>query len=135
MTLTYTQKKWRRYARKNRAHLKARDRTRYQTSRASELKRNREYRHKNRTVLEARRLLRQYGVTIQQIDRLLTRQKNRCAICKNPFSSAKARHIDHCHSRKKVRGILCQLCNMALGLLKDSPALLRAAAKYLERNS
>lgn len=32
-----------------------------------------------------------------------------------------------------IRGLLCIRCNMALGLLKDSPTILRAAIRWLEK--
>lgn len=65
---------------------------------------------------------------------LLASQGNRCAICRGtPEDTGHAYwHLDHCHATGEVRGILCSLCNCALGGLRDSPALLRAAVDYLE---
>lgn len=40
--------------------------------------------------------------------------------------------FDHCHKSGKFRGWLCDRCNKTLGLVKDSPSLLRKLAKYLE---
>lgn len=42
--------------------------------------------------------------------------------------------IDHCHKTGQVRGLLCTNCNTAIGLMKDSPERLEAAASYI-RNS
>ncbi len=41
-------------------------------------------------------------------------------------------HIDHCHYTGNFRGFLCPKCNQGMGLLGDDPAILRAAADYLE---
>jgi hypothetical protein len=44
-------------------------------------------------------------------------------------------HVDHCHSTGKVRGLLCQKCNQAIGLLRESESLFFKAAEYIkERN-
>jgi hypothetical protein len=41
-------------------------------------------------------------------------------------------HLDHDHDHGFVRALLCQRCNFALGLLRDDPGLMRAAADYIE---
>jgi hypothetical protein len=43
-----------------------------------------------------------------------------------------AKCLDHDHATGKFRGWLCMHCNHGLGKMLDSPALLRAAATYLE---
>jgi hypothetical protein len=43
--------------------------------------------------------------------------------------------FDHCHAGGHFRGWLCDRCNKVLGLVKDSPKLLRAMAKYVERSN
>lgn len=40
--------------------------------------------------------------------------------------------VDHDHETGAVRGILCGACNMALGLLRDDPEVLRALTKYVD---
>ena len=40
--------------------------------------------------------------------------------------------IDHCHETGEIRGVLCRVCNAAIGQLGDSAERLRAAASYLE---
>lgn len=46
---------------------------------------------------------------------------------------ALALSVDHCHSRTHIRGLLCTDCNKGIGLLKDNPLLLRAAARYIAK--
>lgn len=41
--------------------------------------------------------------------------------------------VDHDHATGNVRGALCDNCNKALGLLKDSPDRIRQLLEYLER--
>lgn len=40
--------------------------------------------------------------------------------------------VDHCHERLVFRGLLCHPCNVALGLLKNSPERIRALLRYSE---
>ena len=51
-----------------------------------------------------------------------------CDICNTTTSKLV---IDHCHETNKVRGVLCNECNMGLGKFKDDPRLLEFAQVYL----
>lgn len=57
----------------------------------------------------------------------LYQSRTECAICEKTGKL----FIDHCHSSKKIRGVLCQQCNFGLGNFKDDPALLAKAIAYL----
>lgn len=74
----------------------------------------------------------QYGITLTEFRRLMEKQNGRCAICGMADQSYDRLQIDHDHDTKKVRGLLCGLCNMMLRHAKDRPTVLRAAADYLE---
>jgi hypothetical protein len=56
-----------------------------------------------------------------------------CAICGGLEDSVAC--LDHDHSSGEVRGVLCSPCNLLLGLAKDSPERLLAAAEYLRGRS
>jgi Recombination endonuclease VII len=76
-----------------------------------------------------------HGITRTQRNQMILEQDGKCAICSQVFGDDKSLnkpYIDHCHQTGNVRKILCLQCNTALGKLKDSPALLRAAADYIE---
>lgn len=64
---------------------------------------------------------------------LFEKQKGVCAVCKRA-ENGRYKHlsIDHNHTTGKIRGLLCNNCNRALGLLKDSVEVLEAAKHYLE---
>src|SRR2546430_14367333 len=65
---------------------------------------------------------------------MLDAQGGVCAICKEkPRGSRLA--VDHLAGTDKVRGLLCNLCNPALGLFKDDPHRLKAAIEYLKRGA
>lgn len=77
-----------------------------------------------------------YGLTRADYAALLASQDGRCAICSNPLADEeRVPHVDHDHSSGRVRGLLCFLCNTALGKFRDDPDLLRAAIAYLERTT
>ena len=84
----------------------------------------------------AKRVVSRYGLTIQEYNKLLEKQGYACAICGVPHydENGKRLYIDHNHAKglNAVRGLLCSSCNFGLGLFKDSPEVLRAAAEYLE---
>ena len=90
----------------------------------------------NRRYLASLRL-RKYGLSQEQFDILLTKQNNRCAICKTdkPNGRGKTWHVDHNHGTNVVRGILCSSCNTGLGMFADSVKTLRRAVQYLIRSS
>jgi hypothetical protein len=43
--------------------------------------------------------------------------------------------IDHCHSTNKIRGVLCNNCNTALGLVGDNIGTLQSMVEYLSKNT
>ena len=76
---------------------------------------------------------RTYGITADEVDAMLDAQGGACAICGNTPDRLASMHLDHDHAGGHLRGLLCLDCNQALGKFRDDPALLRAAAEYLER--
>lgn len=77
------------------------------------------------------RLWRDYRITLEEFDEMVKAQNGVCAICENPPPEGERLCVDHCHDLNVVRGLLCHLCNTALGKFKDSPALLMKAASYV----
>lgn len=75
-------------------------------------------------------LLKKYGITKDEYERLSEEQGHRCAICGG--SGSRRLVVDHCHETKRVRGLLCNHCNLMLGHARDSAQVLRAGAEYLE---
>ena len=70
-----------------------------------------------------------YGISLADYEVMFERQGGACAICKRTGLTL---CVDHCHLTGEVRGLLCVQCNSALGFCRDDPALLRAAAEYLQ---
>jgi len=85
-------------------------------------------------------LHRTYGLAPDEYDMMLTTQRGLCAICEEtppPAMAGRNRkivttlHVDHCHTSNKVRALLCQNCNVAIGALRERIDLLPKVEAYL----
>lgn len=56
---------------------------------------------------------------------------NNCQVCSRDITEKKC--IDHCHTTEKIRGVLCNNCNTALGLVNDDVQILSKLIQYLEQ--
>jgi hypothetical protein len=95
-----------------------------------------EIRHQSAQHTEAdSRRLRLYNLGPFEYQSLLAQQNGVCAICREPETVDNGRElsIDHDHKTGRVRALLCHRCNVAIGFLRESPLLARAAATYLEQ--
>ena len=72
-----------------------------------------------------------YNISVEDLQRLYSETGGICEICDSKPNRWLV--IDHCHNSTKVRGIICEACNQALGLFKDNPETMRRAALYIER--
>lgn len=135
---------------------RARYRKEYQAYKPKALARSSAWRKRNRAVMrEHKRLyakrhpekihrrsqevqLKKYGMTQADYDRIFLEQGGVCRLCGSPPQPAKPRHaarlsVDHCHETGRVRGLLCQLCNLGVFHLERFGASgLEAALEYLK---
>ena len=78
-----------------------------------------------------RRRARKYGMSSEELEQFLLAAEGKCTIC--------GRHpnqwlvVDHDHSSGNVRGVLCEKCKQALGLMEDNIEYLSSAIKYLKK--
>lgn len=77
------------------------------------------------------KLKRRYGMTTEDYNTMLAKQKGKCAIC----GKFRKLVVDHCHTRNTVRGLLCNNCNAMLGHAGDDPGVLAAGMEYLAETS
>ena len=78
-------------------------------------------------------LKRMYGITERKYRQMWREQGGRCCICSTQFEDESHGVVDHNHSTKHVRGLLCEECNLGLGNFKDNPYYMRRAANYVEQ--
>jgi hypothetical protein len=77
-----------------------------------------------------RSLWRNYGLTQADYDRMVAMQDGLCAICERRPRTKLC--VDHCHTTRWLRFLLCNNCNSGLGHFNDDPRLLRRALAYVE---
>lgn len=71
----------------------------------------------------------EYGVTADFVLAVLEHQGGKCAVCTQRFTEPF--RVDHDHETGVFRGLLCNKCNLGIGLLGDNVESLRAALTYL----
>lgn len=72
-----------------------------------------------------------YGITKEEFLKLYEKQEGKCAICNEVPTTERGLHIDHCHTTKRVRGLLCHGCNTGIGAMKENISVLNNAISYL----
>lgn len=83
-----------------------------------------------------------FGVDEEKYKLLLAQQNGRCAVCGTSDPGTHTRRagklqyfqVDHDHATGLIRGLLCRLCNIGLGVFKDDPQRLMAAIRYLSHH-
>ena len=90
---------------------------------------NKAYREAHLEEMRAYNFMYRFGITIEEYNIMLAAQNGTCSICGNP-PNGKHLAIDHNHDTGKIRGLLCDRCNMVLGKM-NSAELLGKAANYL----
>ena len=55
--------------------------------------------------------------------------------CETEFDSGFNTHVDHNHVTGTVRGLLCNMCNIGIGMFRDNVNFMYKAIKYLEDNN
>ena len=80
---------------------------------------NREWYVQNSEYMREWHLKRKYGLTVEEYDALLANQDGVCGICHRPRGSRRLA-VDHDHTSGAVRGLLCSVCNRALGWFENN---------------
>lgn len=121
------------YVKLNGEKIKRDHATYYRENRDDLLAARQAYASGHRDQIEDYRLKAAYGISLAQYEEMLVAQDGRCKICGSDKADSRGRslHVDHDHLTGKVRGLLCNQCNHAIGLLQDSPERFERAASYL----
>lgn len=80
----------------------------------------------------ASHILKTYGISGEEYNRIYEYQGGRCYICKRANGRTRRLAVDHCHATGNVRGLLCRSCNRMLGHARDDPRFFSRASTYLQ---
>lgn len=75
------------------------------------------------------RLKREYGISLDDYNKLKEKQNNKCACC----NEEKFLVVDHCHTNGNVRELLCNRCNTVVGLCEESVDIVLHIREYIEK--
>ena len=96
-----------------------------------------EYYEKNKDKIKESRLMRKYGLSLEDYEKMLVSQKYICPICKEKLdineNNGKRIVVDHDHNTEAVRGLIHANCNSLLGFAGDNNKILLNAKEYLEQ--
>lgn len=86
------------------------------------------------TEVRRRKLKHKFGITLDQYNKMFEEQQGCCAICGKHQTEFKRRlAVDHNHKTGKVRALLCDKCNWALGMLNEKVCVMKNMILYLEK--
>ena len=128
------------YEKSHKDIVKIKKKNRYLKNREISLQKQK-IRNKKRTKeIKECSLKRNFGITLNDYNKMVEAQNGVCAICGQPETDMDGRSkkirslaVDHNHKTGKVRGLLCGKCNKAIGGLKDNIKTLESALNYLKK--
>ena len=92
------------------------------------------YRYNNKQRLRETKLKQRYGITIEDWHEMFEKRNGCCWICgKHQTVLDRVLSVDHNHTTGKVRGLVCNDCNIGLRFL-DNEVFMKNANKYLGEN-
>ena len=85
-------------------------------------------------ILINKRLKRAFDISIEDYEKILNEQENKCAICKtsHPGGHYQRFAVDHSHDTCEIRGLLCSRCNIGIGKFEESIEIFNSAIEYLQ---
>ena len=75
-----------------------------------------------------------YGMTLEEYVLMEEEQSGVCKICAQKCVTGRNLAVDHCHETGKIRGLLCQNCNTAIGKFGDDENRIKKAVEYLSES-
>jgi len=111
---------------------RARGREYFKENRDWILAKNRKYNKENPDKRKSVMLKYEYGITLDDYNKMFNAQEGKCAICKKHQNELKKTLcVDHDHKTGKVRELLCMTCNTDLASVENR---LEEMTNYLNKH-
>ncbi|GAG47941.1 unnamed protein product [marine sediment metagenome] len=99
------------------------------------IKATRRWQLQNPDKVRNAKLIRTFGITLEQYNEMFNEQNGCCVICGKHQSELKlSLAVDHNHDGGNIRQLLCNHCNLILGLVQDNISLLEEFIKYVKKH-
>ena len=92
----------------------------------------------NKDKIRENQLKRDYNLTLDQYNKMLSDQNGCCKICNIKFDfsiKSLTPHVDHCHKTGHIRGLLCNYDNTIIGLAKEDTRILNKMIEYIKEHN
>jgi nucleoside 2-deoxyribosyltransferase len=126
----YTHSRWGVNGERCRGCVASRDAATHKANPEKRAARNHRWHLAHKEQVSNNRRLRKYGITNDDVRKMLERQYYRCLGCLVSISFNAC--VDHNHETGEVRGMLCDNCNRTLGQTKENKEILRRLMAYLD---
>ena len=73
------------------------------------------------------RLVREYGISLEDYNERVDKQQQRCACCGDYAKLV----VDHCHTNGNVRDLLCNRCNTVVGMVEENVNIVENIKDYI----
>lgn len=85
-------------------------------------------------------LKRKYDISFAEYEDIFLQQGGKCQTCNKNIhietvNDKNSACVDHCHRTGKIRGLLCNHCNRALGLLKEDVSTITNILNYIKEHN
>lgn len=124
-------KQHKKYNRGHKKEISKNKRRYYLENHEEKIEKRRKYLRENSEKIRGDYFKRTYNLSYEDWLKMWEEQDRKCLICGKTFDSPSNAQVDHDHKTKKVRGLLCNKCNFAIGLLNDDPKLAMKLTEYL----
>ena len=96
------------------------------------LARNKKYNKENPDKRKSAILKYEYGITLDDYNKMFNEQEGKCAICQRHQNElTRTLCVDHNHKTNKVRSLLCLTCNTDVSVVENR---LEEMTKYLNKH-